>query len=80
MDRRDVSDLNLSPARHFLVWEQEKVTRCKVRGVGRVRQSVNILVRIILMHKLALVSRCAIMKKFDTMQASGRLDSFVKNS
>ena len=69
----------LHPVKTFLdVWEQEKVTRCKIRGVGRVRQSFNILIREILLHELALVSRCVIVKEFDTRHASAQWDSLVK--
>lgn len=60
------------------VWEPENITRGKVRGVGRVRQSFIVLVCEILMGKLALVSKCVIMKKFDTMLTSVWSDCLVE--
>ena len=76
-DSRDDPELNFRPARHFLRCRNKSESNEARRG-GKVRRSFNVLVHEILLHEFALVSRCVIMKKFDTMHASVLSNSLVQ--
>ena len=79
VDPRTEGKLNLHPERPaFLsMWKQNKITWCKIWGVGRVRQSSNVSLREILSYQLWLVCRCVIVKTFDSTHEWGCWSFFV---
>ena len=73
MGHRSDDQVESSPSKTFPeVWQQKKS-----HDARRVRQKFNVLAHEILLHEYGLMSRCIIMKKFDSTHASVRSGSLA---